>query len=688
MQQEDEMIEEFDKHDLQEEMPEDNHAEPDFEWLPPLEEELHGYETTAGDEIQSDHSLSAPEILKKYWGYDTFRPKQEDIIQSALDGNDTLGLMPTGGGKSITFQVPALMREGLCLVITPLISLMKDQVDHLIDKGIKATAIHSGMYRDKIVTAMDNCIYGRYKFLYISPERLTSPLFLSRIEALNISMIVVDECHCICQWGYDFRPSYLSIAEVREQLPHAPVLALTATATPKVIDDIIMHLGFRPGYKIVSKSFFRSNISYSIRKCSGKEKMMLHILSKVPGAAIIYCRNRKLTREISKYLNENGVSSNYFHAGLTHIEKEMRQNRWMKGEVRVMVATNAFGMGIDKPDVRLVIHLMMPTSLEEYFQEAGRAGRDGQKSYAVALVEKGDDTKLKRRLSDEFPPKEYIFKVFDSVCNFLRIGEGEGLGHNYDFDLELFMRRFRMHPVHTLSAIKIMEAANFWTYNDDESRSRLRITVTRDELYRLKSHEYDALMRSVLRTYPGIFTDYVFIDEKVLAVKTAISAQEVYELLSYLSNRDIVHYIPKKKIPRLYFKIRREDTQYLYIPRTAYEDRKERMANRIGSVLGFITEDNICRSKLLLNYFGERSDKSCGMCDVCLKRSPAGIPNYVVNDVKDFIKNNIREAGETFEIKELCRKLDYPAPQVAQALEYLLAHQYEYILDGNVIAHR
>lgn len=430
-------------------------------FLPPMPEEV-------SNEIEAPSLHTPEEVLLHYWGYPSFRPVQLPIIESVLAGKDTLGLLPTGGGKSITFQVPGLLLPGLTLVVTPLIALMRDQVMGLRQKGIKATAVHAGMTREQIITTLDNCIYGRYKFLYVSPERLGSELFLSRLHALRVNLLVVDECHCISQWGYDFRPAYLSIADIREALPDVPVLALTATATRPVIDDIQRILRF-PEPNVLRKSFFRPNLSYSIRRTADKETMLLHILSRVDGSAVVYCRNRDKARDLARFLGENGFSADFYHAGLNHVTREIRQKSWMEGETRIIVCTNAFGMGIDKPDVRLVLHMEMPSSPEEYFQEAGRAGRDGERAYAVLLAGEDDIFNLKRRVSNEFPPREYIATVYNRICNYLQIGEGEGFERSFDFDIDAFCRNFRMFPTQVLAAIRILDVAGIWEYREEKT---------------------------------------------------------------------------------------------------------------------------------------------------------------------------------------------------------------------------
>lgn len=622
-----------------------------------------------------DSELSPEEVLQRYWGYSSFRERQRDIIESVLDGRDTLGLLPTGGGKSICFQVPGLMLPGITLVITPLISLMKDQVDHLRARGIKAAAIHSGMNGYRIQQTIDNCIHGRYKFLYISPERLASERFRRQIEGLDIGLLVIDECHCICQWGYDFRPSYLNILDLKTMLPSVPWLALTATATPEVIEEIHRLLDFGTESRTITKSFYRPNLSYSIRRTEEKEQTMLYILERVPGSAIVYCRNRELCKQVSDFLCSQGVKATYFHAGLTHAERELRQNRWMRGEMRVMVATNAFGMGIDKPDVRLVLHLTMPSSLEEYFQEAGRAGRDGERSYAVALIEQDDAAQLERRVANTFPPIEYIQEVYEVLCNYLGIGEGEGYGHSYDFDYDDFVRTCHMHPIATKPAIQIMEIANWLSCHEDDAYSRLMFTYTREQLYNPEVG-HDKLLRSILRLYTGLFSGYVFISESDIAASTGYTLEEVYRMLRELTRLGVLVYIPRKHVPRLVFRVRREDARLLLLPRSAYHDRRERMQERIAATVRYISDQTTCRSRLLLEYFGEQSHTSCGKCDVCLARVNDTLRHYIVEDTRRTIERLLaqpRPEEMRLELSELYGELPYDADEILLAVRYLLA---------------
>ena len=559
-------------------------------------------------------------LLKQYWGYDNFRGIQEDIIRSIGRNEDTLGLMPTGGGKSVTFQVPALAREGLCLVVTPLIALMKDQVQNLKARGIRALCIHAGMGRQEIVTTLENAIFGNYKFLYVSPERLDTDIFRAKLGRMRVSMITVDESHCISQWGYDFRPAYLKIAEIRDLLPGVPVLALTATATPEVVEDIQRHLRF-PHANVFRMSFERKNLAYVVRRTEDKARELLHILGRVPGSAIIYVRNRRRTKEVAEWLAGEGITADYYHAGLDDAAKDLRQHRWQRGESRVIVATNAFGMGIDKPDVRLVVHLDLPDSIEAYFQEAGRAGRDGQKAYAVILYGRTDKGALKHRIPDTFPDKDYIKEVYEHLQYYYQMAMGDGLGCVREFDIEDFCRKFKYFPVPVDSALRILTQAGYLDYTDEQDNaSRLLFTVRRDELYRHNGlgDEADRLIRLLLRLYTGLFTDYAFIDEGALATRTGLSHHQVYESLLRLSRLGIVHYVPRKKIPHITYTRERTELSRLHIPPAVYEERKQRYEARVNAMLEYVENDTACRSRLLLRYFGEKNGHDCGQCDTCL----------------------------------------------------------------------
>ena len=559
-------------------------------------------------------------ILKQYWGYDRFRGIQEDIIDSISKNKDTLGLMPTGGGKSITFQVPALAKEGMCLVITPLIALMKDQVQNLKKRGIKALAIYSGMSRQDIIITLENCIFGNYKFLYISPERLDTEIFRTKLRKMHISMITVDESHCISQWGYDFRPAYLKIAEIRELLPDVPVLALTATATPEVVKDIQARLHFRHK-NVFRMSFERNNLAYIVRKTENKTAELLHILRSMPGSAIVYVRNRRRTKEITELLNNEHITADFYHAGLDDATKDIRQHRWQSGESRVMVATNAFGMGIDKPDVRIVIHMDLPDSIEAYFQEAGRAGRDGQKAYAVILYAKSDKTTLHKRIPDTFPEKEYIRDVYEHLQYYYQMAMGDGLDCVREFNIEDFCRKFKYFPVPVDSALRILTQAGYLEYTaEQDSTSRILFTIRRDELYRLREmgEDMDRLIQAVLRSYTGVFTDYTYINEDSLAIRTGLTRRQIYEMLVHLAKLRIVSYIPHKKTPYIIYTRERVEAQRIHISPEVYEHRKARYETRINAMLDYVTNDTVCRSRMLLDYFGERNDHNCGQCDTCI----------------------------------------------------------------------
>lgn len=559
-------------------------------------------------------------ILKQYWGYDRFRGIQEDIIDSISKNKDTLGLMPTGGGKSITFQVPALAKEGMCLVITPLIALMKDQVQNLKKRGIKALAIYSGMSRQDIIITLENCIFGNYKFLYISPERLDTEIFRTKLRKMHISMITVDESHCISQWGYDFRPAYLKIAEIRELLPGVPVLALTATATPEVVKDIQARLHFRHK-NVFRMSFERNNLAYIVRKTENKTAELLHILRSMPGSAIVYVRNRRRTKEITELLNNEHITADFYHAGLDDATKDIRQHRWQSGESRVMVATNAFGMGIDKPDVRIVIHMDLPDSIEAYFQEAGRAGRDGQKAYAVILYAKSDKTTLHKRIPDTFPEKEYIRDVYEHLQYYYQMAMGDGLDCVREFNIEDFCRKFKYFPVPVDSALRILTQAGYLEYTaEQDSTSRILFTIRRDELYRLREmgEDMDRLIQAVLRSYTGVFTDYTYINEDSLAIRTGLTRRQIYEMLIHLAKLRIVSYIPHKKTPYIIYTRERVEAQRIHISPEVYEHRKARYETRINAMLDYVTNDTVCRSRMLLDYFGERNEHNCGQCDTCI----------------------------------------------------------------------
>ncbi len=594
--------------------------------------------------------------------------------------------MPTGGGKSITFQVPALAMEGICIVVTPLIALMKDQVDNLRRLGIKATAVYSGMTRQEIIAQLENCIFGDYKFLYVSPERLGTDIFKSKLQAMNVCLLVIDESHCISQWGYDFRPSYLSIADIREELPGVPVLALTATATPEVVNDIQERLHFREK-NVFRKSFVRKNLSYIVRQTEDKINSLIYILGKVPGTAIVYVRNRKRTKEIAALLQQAGISADFFHAGLNRDDKNLRQSRWKNNECRVIVSTNAFGMGIDKPDVRLVVHMDMPGSLEEYYQEAGRAGRDEQRAYAVALCSNIDCTKLKKRLADEFPDRDFISRVYDALGNYYQIAMGFGLDTVHDFSLVDFCTAYKFSHLQAHHALKILELAGYIEYTEEqENASRLVFTATRDELYKYlhQDKKTDEVIQTILRSYTGLFSDYVYINEGLISTRTGLSQQEIYEVLVRLSKYRIVNYIPHKKTPLIIYTHTREEIKYLSIPRSAYEERKKRFESRINRVMEYINENRICRSRMLISYFGEKGTSDCGCCDVCLAKNDSGLNNHTFNTIRDALKEALTDGPQ--EAKKLTENLPFPADKIITVIRYLADHDEHFSLEDGIIS--
>lgn len=559
-------------------------------------------------------------ILQKYWGYPDFRGIQRNIIESIASGRDTLGLMPTGGGKSITFQVPALAQDGVCIVITPLIALMKDQVQHLREHGILADAIYADKSRSEILQTLDNAIFGGVKILYVSPERLASEMFQTKLRHIHVSFITVDEAHCISQWGYDFRPSYLQIASIREMKPGIPILALTATATPEVVDDIQERLLFKEK-NVFKMSFERKNLAYVVREAEDKQGEMIHILQSVGGSAIIYARSRKRTKEMAQLLSQQGITATFYHAGLDPDVKDQRQKAWQKDEVRVMCATNAFGMGIDKPDVRVVIHIDCPDSLEAYFQEAGRAGRDGQKSYAVLLYNKHDELKLCKRVDDTFPPKELIQDIYEHLAYFYQIGVGSGQGKTFEFDIEKFCVTYKYFPTKVDAALRILERSGYLHYEDNpDGKARVMFLLGRNDLYQLDqlAPSQDAVVTALLRSYGSLFVDLTYIDETMIARQAELTIQQVYFALKSLAARHIIQFIPRRKIPFISYTRDRVDGDKVVIPKEVWESRREQYEKRIKSMIRYAKNDEVCRSRQLLAYFGEENDRDCKQCDVCL----------------------------------------------------------------------
>lgn len=583
-------------------------------------------------------------ILQQFWGYDDFRGIQREVIESIVAGRDTLALMPTGGGKSITFQVPALTMKGVCIVFTPLISLMKDQVENLRKHGIKAAYITSHMSHDEVLSVLESSIFGAYKFLYISPERLSSRMFLEKLKRMKVSFITVDEAHCICQWGYDFRPSYLGISQIREFFPQCPVLALTATATPKAIDDIQRELMFREP-NVLKMSFARKNLAYIVRREDSIFDGILRALESVSGSCIIYTRSRRKCRELAEQLNGFGYAATYYHAGLPGLKKSENQERWRRDEMRIMVATNAFGMGIDKPDVRLVLHVDIPDSIEAYFQEAGRAGRDGKQAYAILLTDGSERKVSMRRISQQFPSLDYVRGVYELLGCFLGIAEGDGLLVTREFNIDKFCSTYGYFPTSLIGALDLLDKAGYIEYRDeDEASSRLRINVPRDELFRALSPSEERLMLSVLRHYGGIFVDYVYIDEDMLAQKSGMSADNIYQAFLRLSKIKFISFIPRKHLPCVTFLRRRVDKEEVVLPHLVYEERRSHYEQRIEAMLQYIDEkSSCCRSRMLLRYFGEEAEQDCGICDVCCRRKEQPLPQEEKEALRQYILAQLQD---------------------------------------------
>ena len=624
------------------------------------------------------------QILHDYWGYDDFRGIQREIIESVCAGNDTLGLMPTGGGKSVTFQVPALSMPGVCLVITPLIALMKDQVDNLRSRGIKAAAVYSGMMHADVIATLENAIFGGVKILYVSPERLSSELFRKKLGHMKVSLITVDEAHCISQWGYDFRPSYLRISDIRSVHPDAPVLALTATATPRVVDDIQDKLGFRRK-NVFRMSFERKNLAYLVVRTSDKWHETLRLLGSTDGSAIVYVRSRKRTKEIAKALTDGGISATFYNAGLETAVRDQRQRDWQEGRARVMVATNAFGMGIDKADVRLVVHIDCPDSIEAYFQEAGRAGRDGKPSRAVLLYDGNDHAKLQRRISETFPDKDDIRTVYEHLAYFYQIGLGSGGGCRFEFNIDRFCQYFHHFPIQVNSALKILARAGYIDYEDErDNMSQLTMLLGRDDLYRLDGLDGDenAVITSLLRNYGGLFSDFCYIDESLISCQTGIDRNQVYDILKELNRRHILRFIPRKAIPHVRYVQRREASERLVFGKDVYDDRKSEYIERINAITQYAENDDVCRSRQLLKYFGEERSADCGQCDVCLAHSKRPSSASQKAAVEAAIRGLLADE-RPHPVTDLGR-LAYDRDIIKETLEFLISEEAVAVSDGTI----
>ena len=615
------------------------------------------------------------QILTKYWGFSSFKPLQEDIIRSVTEGHDTLGLMPTGGGKSITFQVPALATDGICLVITPLIALMKEQVNRLNSLEIKSIAIHSGMSAEEIDITLENCIYGDYKFLYVSPERISTRLFQTRAPKLNLSLVAIDEAHCISQWGYDFRPSYLKIASLRDIISDkVPFLALTASATPLVIDDIMKNLAFREK-NVFRTSFDRKNISYLVRNVEDKGSYLIKTLQKAKGSGIVYVRSRKRCREVAELFVNNGISSDFYHAGLPEESRDRKQAAWASGEIRVIVATNAFGMGIDKAEVRFVIHWDIPDSIENYFQESGRAGRDNKPASAVLLYSQADKKRLNDSLRQKFPPVEKIKDIYEALCNFLQVPQGSGKDNVFDFNMADFVSHYRLPVIETYNSLSFLQREGYIEFTEEiNNPSRVHFVVGRDDLYKFQvaNEPFDGFIKLLLRSYTGMFSEFVPINEDALAKKSAISRDAVYQYLVKLSAMNIIRFIPGKRTALVIFTEERLIRKALLISPDNYLNVKEKYIARLNSMIDYADSKTRCRSVLLLDYFGEESDR-CGICDVCRERNELELSKYEFDIILEEIKEVL--AKEEPDAEQLVKKIDYSEEKVIKVLRWLLDHK-------------
>ncbi len=613
-------------------------------------------------------------VLTKYWGYSSFRTLQEDIIKSVVSGKDTLGLMPTGGGKSLTFQVPAAASEGICLVITPLIALMKEQVSRLNSIELKSVAIHSGMSAEEIDIALENCIYGDYKFLYISPERIGTKIFQHKAARLNISLVAIDEAHCISQWGYDFRPSYLKIASLRDFISNeVPFLALTATATPAVIKDIVSKLELREP-NILKTSFERKNISYYVRSVEDKGTYLVKTMLKVTGSGIVYVRSRKRSREIAELLVREGISADYYHAGLPDEIRDRKQLSWSAGETRIIVSTNAFGMGIDKADVRFVIHWDIPDSIEAYFQESGRAGRDGKPAFAVLLFSPSDTSRLKDSSEKKFPPVEKIKDVYEALCNYLRVPEGSGKNNVYDFNLYEFVSKYRLPAIETYNSLQFLQREGYMEFTEEiNNPSRVHFIVSRDDLYRFQvaNESFDSFIKLLLRSYTGMFSEFVPVNEEMLSRKSGASRDVIYNYLLKLSTYNIIKYIPGKKSALVIFTEERLVRKALFISPENYLLVKKKYEDRVKRMIDYAETENKCRSAILLEYFGEEADR-CGVCDVCRKRNELELSKYEFDLILEEIKKLLSQ--KQLDASELVKHISYPEDKTVKVIRWLLDH--------------
>lgn len=616
-------------------------------------------------------------ILKEYWGYDKFRPLQLEIIESTCSGKDTLGLLPTGGGKSITFQVSALSKPGICIVVTPLIALMKDQVENLKNKNIKAYTIYSGQSKQEIDIMLNNCVYGDIKFLYVSPERLGTEIFKARVPDMNVNLIAVDEAHCISQWGYDFRPSYLKIANLRQLLPNIPVLALTATATSKVVDDIQDKLMFKQK-NVFKKSFERKNLVYWVKESENKDNDLLKITKRNQGTGIVYVRNRRKTKETADFLMKNGISADYYHAGLSPELRDLKQQEWMDDKTKVIVSTNAFGMGIDKSDVRYVVHLDLPDSLEAYFQEAGRGGRDEKKAHAILLYNRHDRAKLRQNLTNSYPEIDFIKDVYENVGTFLQIPIGAGKGGSYNFELGEFITKYKYSAVKALNALKILEMEGYIAVTEEVNiPPRVKFIVNRNDLYKFQVDklQFDAFIKLLLRSYTGLFQEYAAVDEYVLASKAQCSVETVHEYLVTLDKMKIIDYIPRLDKPQIVMTEERLDIKSIYISKEHYEVRKNNYQEKIEAAIRYAESTQICRSRLLLEYFGDTSANNCGQCDICLKNRKNSVSVKSFGEIKEEILG-------LFDVKPM--KLVNLVDELHYEENYIL-HVLQWLLDNNSI---